>query len=275
MKLALALLVLLALGYAGLCAALYLHQDRLLFFPATAPGAGLAAHAKQIGLDPWLDARGERIGWKTPDAPPGTPPPDALIFCHGNGGLALNEQHASLGRAGFQMFLLEYPGYGDRPGEVSARSFVAAALDAVDSLAAADPRRRIFLLGQSLGSGVACAATAARPGKISGLVLFVPFDSLVAAAGSHYPWLPVGLLLRHHLDSDKNLANYRGPVAFLIAGQDTTIPPRHGQRLYDLYQGPKRLVLVPDAGHNSFDELFADWPKIGEWLRTTAPANAH
>jgi pimeloyl-ACP methyl ester carboxylesterase len=121
-------------------------------------------------------------------------------------------------------------------------------------------------MGQSLGSGIASAAVAARPDKIAGLILLTPFDSLAAAAATHYPWFPVRPLLRHRLDSDQNLAGYRGPVAFIVAENDGTIPPKHGERLYHLYTGPKRLWLVPGAGHNDFDALLADWPRIVSWL---------
>ncbi len=270
------LAVLLILGYVAICTLVFFAQDHLLFFPINAATADLDAHAQRIGLERWVNARGEIIGWKTPDAAPsaGGRAPDALVFCHGNGGFALSEDNSRLGRAGFQMFLLEYPGYGDRAGEVSTQSFVDATLDAIDTLAAG-PQRRIFLLGESLGSGVVSAAAAARPDRIAGLVLLVPFDSLRAAASSHYPWLPVGLLLRHRLDSDRNLEKFRGPVSFLVAGQDTIIPPRHGQRLHDLYQGPKRLSFIADAGHNSFAELFADWPQTAAWLQENATDNAH
>jgi fermentation-respiration switch protein FrsA (DUF1100 family) len=72
--------------------------------------------------------------------------------------------------------------------------------------------------------------------------------------------------LKHRLDSDKNLEKYHGPIAFIVAGNDGTIPPKHGERLYREYAGPKRLWLVPGAGHNDFDALLADWPQIVAWL---------
>ncbi len=280
MKVLIVFPIILALGYIGICALLYFNQDRLLFFPTLAASSELETYARQINFEPWTNTRGERIGWKSLDgdpSPAGDRKTNALLICHGNGGFALGRNYTAMRQstasvAHFQIFLLEYPGYGARTGQISAQSLTDAAIEAIDILAAGPssagdrPYRRIWLMGQSLGSGVASAAVAARPDKIAGLILLTPFDSLSAAARTHYPWLPVRLLLRHRLDSDKNLEKYHGPVAFIVGGSDETIPPTHGERLYAGYAGPKRLWLVPGAGHNDFDALLAGWPQIVVWL---------
>ncbi|MGH8046588.1 MAG: alpha/beta fold hydrolase, partial [Chthoniobacterales bacterium] len=208
MKLLLSLSLILIVGYLLICAALYFNQDRLLFFPDHASAAQLESHARQIGFEPWTNAGGERIGWRSIAGDPANP----LLICQGNGGLALSNDYATMRQTTpFQFFLLEYPGYGARLGKPSAQSLTAAAVDAIDTLTAGNHLRRIWLLGQSLGSGIVSAAAAARPDKIKGLVLLTPFDSLSAAAGN-----------------------------------DTVIPPRHAKRLYDGYAGPKKFWLVPD-----------------------------
>ncbi len=264
LRLALFLLLTAGLAYLAICAYLWANQERLLFFPARATDAELEALARERGLLPWTNARGERIGWKSPrhpDAP-------ALLICHGNGGFALGRDFSALSETPptFQLHLLEYPGYGARPGPPGANALVAAEVDAIDTLSAENPTRPLILLGQSLGSGVASAAAAARPAQVTAVVLLTPFDSLAHAAGHHYPWLPVRLLLRHHLDSDRNLARYPGPVAFLLGGRDGTTPPALGQKLFAGHTGPKRLWLAPEAGHNDFDLLLAPWPEVATWL---------
>lgn len=268
----LALLLTPVVVYVVLCAVVYFQQDDLLFHPTPVAEKKLAELAAADGFVPWENARGERIGWRSVvgnPSPAGDRKTNALLIFHGNGGFALGENYRRLrdrvDPAAFEIYLLEYPGYGGRPGPPSTRAFVDAALAAVDQLATA-PDRRIWLLGQSMGSGVACAAAAERSDRIAGLVLVTPYDSLAAGATFHYPWLPARLLLRHRLDSDRNLARYRGPVAFLVAGRDRTVPPQLGRTLHDDYAGPKRLWLAPDAGHNDLDVLLADWPLVWEWL---------
>src|SRR3989304_394312 len=57
----------------------------------------------------------------------------------------------------------------------------------------------IVAMGRSLGSGVAVHLAAHR--QLAGVILVSPYDSVRALAQSIYPWLPVGLLLKHPFDS--------------------------------------------------------------------------
>jgi pimeloyl-ACP methyl ester carboxylesterase len=258
------ILALLLCGYVAVCAYLYFNQEGLLFFPRHTTEAELDAIAREDGFAPWTNAAGARIGWRSTTGDPA----HALLVFHGNGGFALGRNYEPLRRHnghGPTLYLLEYPGYGARPGKPSSRAMTAAALEAFDVLAA-DPHRRIEIMGQSLGTGVACAVAAARPDRVTGVALVTPYDSLASGASTHYPWLPVRWLMRHQFNSDKNLAHYHGPVAFLIAGRDGTIPPRLAERLFAGYDGPKRQWLAPDAGHNDLDELLANWPEVSAWI---------
>ena len=263
------LLLLIPVAYIGICVLLYFQQDSLVFFPTRTAGAQVDAEAKGEGFAPWLDARGERIGWQSEAGDPR----QALLLFHGNGGQALHRTfYRELCRGGKidrKLYLLEYPGYGGRAGELSERSFTEAAVSAIDTLAG-QPGTDIWLIGESLGSGVACAAAAQRQESLTGLVLVTPFDSFVGAARAHYPWVPVGWLLRTRLDSVENLRSVTLPVAFLLAGRDRVVPSRLGRKLYDGYNGPKRLWEIPAAGHNDTDLLLAGWTQVADWLEKEA-----
>ena len=43
-------------------------------------------------------------------------------------------------------------------------------------------------------------------------MLIVPFDNLASVASEHFPFLPVGLLLRDKWDNVAALSRYTGPV---------------------------------------------------------------
>jgi pimeloyl-ACP methyl ester carboxylesterase len=238
----------------------------MLFVPEDVPEAELNRIAARGEFEPWLNAKGQRIGWKSIEGNPR----NALLVCHGNGGFALETEYKDLRRdQAFKVYLLEFPGYAGRDGKPSAHALVTSAIEAIDLLHS-DLECRIWAMGISMGSGVICAAVVSRPGIVSGLTLVTPFDSLSSAAGSRFPWIPVRFLLRHKLDSDKNLESYHGPVAFILAGNDRVIPPALGQRLYEKYTGPKRLWLLPGIGHNNRDDQLAIWPAVAGWLRENA-----
>ncbi len=108
--------------------------------------------------------------------------------------------------------------------------------------------KKLVVVGISLGSGVAAGLAARRP--VDGLILVTPFDSLKAVASEQFPWLPVSLLLRHHLASDDYLRNSAVPVALVAAERDEVIPPR---RTEALRQSVGNLVFdstIPGTRHN-------------------------
>ena len=255
------------IGYVIVCLALFFRQDAMIYFPDRDSAESLERLARTEGFAPWNNARGERIGWKSAD---GDPESFLLIF-HGNAGYALHRSHYRdvLRRAGDNatVCLLEHPGYGARDGRPSEKSLTEAAVEAVEALSAS-PGGRLRLVGESLGSGVACAAAGRQPEAIDGMILVTPFDSLVGAARAHYPWLPVGVFLRTRFDSVRHLKAYPGPVAFILGGRDSTIPTRLGERLFEHYDGRKRLWLVPNAGHNDSDLLLGGWREIAGWLES-------
>lgn len=167
---------------------------------------------------------------------------------------------------GIGWLLMNYRGYGASEGSPSERALVADAKTLYDhalTLPGVDPRR-IYAFGRSLGSGVAVALASERP--LAGVILASPFDSLAAVAKRYYWYLPVDLLLRHRFDSIALAPGLRQPLLCLIAARDEVIPPAHGERLFDAWGGPKRKVLLQEAGHNSTDAHPLFWPSIREFL---------
>ena len=258
------ILLSLILGYAVICLVLFFRQDGMIFFPQRGTAESLDRLAAAERFEPWLDQRGERIGWRSLDGDSH----DAVVVFHGNAGHALHRTfYRDALRAGgdrARVFLLEYPGYGARDGRPSERSLTDAGRQAVVELAA-QPGLRVRVIGESLGSGVACSVAAQVPEKISGVILITPFNSLIGAASFHYPWLPVRVFLRTRFASDQHLAKFEGPVAFILAEQDSVIPAKLGERLFENYHGRKQLWR--SAGeHNDTPVLLANWPAIRRWM---------
>lgn len=258
-------LLLIPIGFLVIGTILYFQQDSMIFFPVRVPMSELQPKAEAAGFESWLNKRGEFLGWQSKDGNP----ENALLVMHGNGGVAVDcawyRERARHASGDWKTYLLEYPGYGNREGKCSEKSFTAAGMEAVDELAA--PGRKVWVLGFSLGSGVAAATARERPDKIAGLLMMVPFNSIAGMAAFRYPWLPPKLLfLKTHFDSEKNLASYSGPVAFVIAARDRTVPPGMGKKLYEGYKGPKRMWIDPEGDHDVSAIEAAHWPEIVSWL---------
>lgn len=248
--------------YALLVLATFLLQRRMLYFPDTNPPSPQQLAA--IGLARWPGAGGYRgvIGTQPQLHDRGT----VLVF-HGNAGAAWQRSYYvdALQPLGFRVILVEYPGYGGRPGAPSEDALVA---DAQETLRRtyAEYGAPIYLWGESLGSGVASAVAAAPAAPVAGVVLLTPWDALPDLAQSLYPFLPVRWLLLDRYDNMRNLANVTVPVAVVVAERDEIIPPARAERLYASLSAPKRRWLLPRAGHNSWPTA----PGLAWWREVMA-----
>ena len=75
------------------------------------------------------------------------------------------------------------------------------------------------------------------------------------------PLLPAYLLLLDRFNPAECLQDYRGPVKIVLAGADEIIPVESGRRLFEGYQGPKNLQIIPGAHHNDIAGQSPEWWK--------------
>lgn len=189
-----------------------------------------------------------------------------IIVFHGNAGTAADRLYyvSAMGSIGYRVILAEYPGYGMRGGELGEKSLVADAKDAI-RFASARYGAPLFLLGESLGCGVAANAAADPTLRIDGLLLITPWDTLRAVAKSHFRFLPVGLFMRDRYDNNENLKAFRKRIAIVGAERDEIVPVRHARELYRLLRGPKRMWIIKGAGHNDWP-MMVDLPQWREYM---------
>jgi hypothetical protein len=260
------------LVYVGLVILLAGCQRQMIYYPSKAREADLLVEARLSGMEPWRNEQGELIGWR---AASDNPDRDVMIVFHGNAGYALHRTYLVYGfDSSMDVYLFEYPGYGARDGKPSEKSIFKAAEEALLQ-ARTERSGRIFLAGESLGSGVAAHLAGAHPELVAGALMITPFSSLVDVARSHYPYLPVRLLLRDKYENAKALKTYRGPIAVLLAGEDEVIPVRFGQKLYDGYEGPKQRWVQVGRRHNTLDYSPGSpwWKEVARFLTEEGTAD--
>ena len=251
--------MLIAVPYLVLLAAVFFAQRRLLYFPEKLSLDSALAMADRAGFEAWRNASGQVIGWKHLSIADG--PRARILITHGNAGSAIDRvdyARALNQAADCDVYILEYPGYGPRPGSPSQQSVFHAADEALDLLERDGP---VYVIGESLGTGVAAYLAGAHPQAVAGLLLIAPYHNLGDVAQNHMPIFPARWMVLDKFPSADFLRNYHGPVAVLLAGHDTVIPRRFGRRLYEAYSGPKKLWEVPSAGHNDLPNQPAAWWK--------------
>jgi hypothetical protein len=217
--------------------------------------------AKAARLERWRNPAGQAIGMKR--LSPTQPTEGRVLLVYGNGSCATGcARYVDVIQkaARLDVFILEYPGYADRAGKPTQDSLFRAADEGLRLLGTNGP---VYLVGESLGTGVAAYLAGTYPEKVAGVVLFAPYNRLADVAQYHVRLLPVAWLLVERFPSEDYLRKYHGPVGVFVGGKDNVVPEKFGRRLYDGYAGPKRIWEFPEANHGSVTERTPrDWSEI-------------
>jgi hypothetical protein len=230
-------------------------QNRFLYFPDPQwPTEQMLAYEN---MKLWQATAADYQGLiATSDAPA---PNGTIVLFHGNGGTALDRGFylKPFMDLGFRVILAEYPKYGGRPGKVGEKPFVAAGVEAV-RLAFDQYKEPLYLVGESLGCGVAAAVAKQTSVPVAGIILITPWDTLASVAKSLFPFLPVKLVLTDRYDSIENLQAFQKKISVIGAERDDILPIKHAMNLYNaLPEGRKRMWIIKGAGHN-------DWPMYAD-----------
>ncbi len=223
--------------YLVLLTLVFFRQRSMLFFPTHDP--------RSTKLTPWLDGK-RTIGYchEVPNAHA------VWLMMHGNAGQAADRDYV-LSRMSDQdsLYVLEYPGFGHREGNPCLGSINLAASEAYHLLRSQNPNTPVCVLGESIGTGPACALAQEKiaPDKI---VLMVPFDSLASVAAERFYFLPVRLLLRDAWNNVETLRHYAGPVDIFAATGDAIIPIEHAKALANQVSGAHFIPFI--GGHNDW-----------------------
>ena len=226
-------------------------QNNYLYFPSSYVPSEETLNAGQITF--WPHSLKDYRGFVSLNER--KPINGTIIIFHGNAGTAAGRIFyvKELVPLGYRVLLAEYPAYGGRKGKLGEKAFVNDANETI-RLAFEQFGGPIFLLGESLGCGVAAAAAKETLVKIDGILLMTPWDTLASAARSKFPSFLVRLLLTDRYDTIGNLKSFNGRIAVVGAGRDEIIPIKHAYRLFGSLSGAeKRMWIIKEARHN-------DWP---------------
>ena len=195
----------------------------------------------------------------------------SILVLHGNAQNLSTHVNSVLWlvREGYNIFIIDYRGYGrsdGKPDLVGAHRDAAAALETLFLLPGVDPGR-VAVLGQSLGGSIAVytVAHSRHREQIRALVIDSAFSSYRRIAREKLAsfWLtwpfqyPLSWTVTDSFSAERCIAKV-APVPLLILHglDDPVVPTRHGRMLYEEAQQPKQLWLTALPGHvQSFGDV--------------------
>ncbi|TPG74100.1 alpha/beta hydrolase [Pseudomonas arsenicoxydans] len=235
------LVVIIAALYLALCAALFVFQRALIYYPqpsaVTTPASLLTLTVEDAQI---------QVSVRPHNGP------NALIYFGGNA------EDVSHNLAGFSqafpehaLYLMHYRGFGGSTGSPSEEAIARDALTLFDKVYSNHPN--VAVVGRSLGSGVAVRLASQRPA--SRLILITPYNSLESLARQRFRWFPVKWLLQDRFESWRYAAHITVPTLVIAASHDEVIPRSSTQQLYTHFAlGVATLKVIPDTGHNSISD---------------------
>ncbi|MGY2261269.1 alpha/beta hydrolase [Pseudomonas sp. SDO55104_S430] len=226
--------------YLALCAALFVFQRALIYYPqarsdASAPLLSLAVDDVQVNVS--------------------TRPyngPKALIYFGGNAE-DVSRSLPSFAKAfpDHALYFIHYRGYGGSGGSPSEEAIARDAMALFDKVYAEHPQ--ILVVGRSLGSGVAVRLASVRP--VTELLLVTPYNSIEELAARRFRLFPVHWLLTDKFESWRYAEHIGVPTRLIAAENDEVIPAASTQRLYHHFpEGVATLRVILGTGHNSISD---------------------
>lgn len=169
-------------------------------------------------------------------------------------------------------FLVNYRGYGGQLGKPSEEALKADALRWYDELKehTKTPANSFFVMGKSIGTGVAVYLASQRP--VAGVILATPYEKLETVAQEQYPLYPTSLFLRTKLDSLSLAPKIKAPALFLVAAKDKLIPMHHAETLRAAWGSLFLWREFIDADHDNISLHPMFWYSIGDFIAPAEPA---
>lgn len=187
-------------------------------------------------------------------------PPYTIVYHHGN------RDHLEyywprvelLYKAGFNVFVYDYNGYGMSGGTSTEASLYANARAAWDYVFRRADVDTTFIANYGYSLGCAAAVDVSTNHRMPHvLILEAPFASSESLVQSGTILnIPGSYVMDGAFANDAKIGMNTAPLLILHGTDDLFIPiDRNGRRLYDLARNPKTFRAVQGAGHDNIPEV--------------------
>ncbi|MFK7948667.1 MAG: alpha/beta hydrolase [Saprospiraceae bacterium] len=242
--------------YILICLALFLIQEKLLFFPYELPQNhqyNFNDFFEEINLEAKDGTTLHGVHFKVEK------PKGVILFLHGNGG-TINDWGQGAGfytNLGYDIFYLDYRGYGKSGGKIKSEpQLITDAQLVYDYLKQHFSESDIIVSGTSIGTGMAVQLAANNQPKL--LFLNVPYASLQQVIKEKIPFVP-NFIIKYKLKSEQFISKIDCPIYAFHGDKDDVIPHHHSEQLKKKYS-KIQLTILKDFGHNNI-------PSSEEYIR--------
>jgi pimeloyl-ACP methyl ester carboxylesterase len=152
-------------------------------------------------------------------------------------------------RYNYDVVLVDYRGFGKSTGKRSEKDMLSDMQFVYSKLIETYHENHMLVYGRSLGSGF--AAHLASENKPRYLILDAPYYNFTKVIERFLPILPIKLVLRYHMRTDKWLPKVNCHTYILHGTRDWLIPIRNSEKLQALNPRKITLIRIVGGGHNN------------------------
>lgn len=252
-KICLVIIATSGISYIIICLLLLWGQKKLIFVP----DSQIKATPQQYGLnyqDVWIKIRQEQIhGWWIESDHKSAP---VILYFHGNASNNgdIVDNAAIFHQLGLSVLVIDYRGYGKSsltfPSETRVYEDAFASWHYLTQIRKINPQN-IFVYGHSLGGAIAIELAKQQP-EMAGLITEGTFTSMkeMGQLNPLFKLLPLDLIVTQRFDSINKISTLKIPLLMFHGINDEIVPHHMAQKLFERAAQPKKLVIVPQVGHN-------------------------
>ncbi len=199
------------------------------------------------------------VGWYFASSPK---PKAVIVYFHGNG---QNRSAHFMGlywliKEGYDLFIFDYPGYGDIEGEATPKNTIETGEAAIRVVMQKKPGVPLIIYGQSLGGAVALRTVIEMKKEIQPKLIvadstFLSYRSAAKSVLSRH-WLtwamqPFGWLVMSDAFAPKDRIQEISPFPLLVihSKEDQIINYDLGREVFDRAAEPKEMWTLEKGGH--------------------------
>jgi uncharacterized protein len=171
----------------------------------------------------------------------------------------------SFTKHGYEVWMMDYPGYGKSTGEPTEKRFYSDALLLYNMAYKQFQPESIIFYGKSLGTGVATELASHAGGKR--LVLETPYYSMTSLASEHVPIYPSGTMVNYKFPLNEFLPFVQIPVTVFHGTNDGVIPYSHSEQLKTLLKKTDEFITIEKGTHNNLSTFPLYQTKLDSLLR--------
>lgn len=150
---------------------------------------------------------------------------------------------------GYEIWMLDYPGYGKSTGVFSEQQLYDWALEVYKLARPRYPPDKIIIYGKSMGTGIATYLASIR--NCRHLILETPYWDFPSVVKPYLPIYPLGRMMHLKIPTHDYLEKVDDPVTIFHGTNDWIVRYSNAERLEALLKKGSELVTVKGGSHNN------------------------